>query len=420
MKRRQFLTGLTGATVASASAVSIAKPAIASETTTLKMALAWPKNFLGLGESSQRLSEGIERATDGRYKVQLLGPGEYAVSGNLFNATSQGEIDIYHAVEYYWEEESKAFNFFATIPFGMTAYEQESWLSNMGGQKLWDQLSARYNIKPFAAGNTGVQMGGWFNRRIETLTDIRGMRLRIPGMGGDVYKRLGAKLVNIPSTQLVQALNEDRIDGTEWLGPWSDINIGLHKAAKFYHWPGFHEPGTQISLGINLDRWKGMEPRTQRIIEICARAEGQRLLAKFNAENARSIQELKALPDIQLIPYPTIVLDALGKASGESVAALSRGGQIEKQIYESFIRARWQLLQWAKFSDEAYLLARRLPFSYRRTVSAGEKRILPSKDSTPKSVSSSERITKNIPQFQVKVSPSSKKPGSGGFNPFQN
>lgn len=415
MQRRQLLTGAAGATIAAA---IMPKPAISRNAQQLKLALAWPKKFPGLGTSSERLARSISLATDSRVDVVTLDPSEIDIEGSLIDAVGSGKADMYHAVEYYWEKKSRAFNFFASVPFGMTALEQEAWLSNMGGQKLWDELSAKYNIKPLAVGNTGVQMGGWFNRVINTPADIKGLKLRMPGIGGDVYKRLGAELIDLPSAVVPRALKDQKIDATEWLGPWPDMEMGFHKVARLYYWPGFHEPGTQISLGINLDVWKSFSDSERKIIEITSRTESQRLLAKFNAENSQAISKIKKSGTVKLAEFPPLVLNSLGQVSGDVVREVAKEGALEQRIYESFIRARWQLLQWAKFSDEAYLLARRLPFSYRRSVTFRGPRKKQVKK-VKKAVSSKSQVSKNIPQFEVKVTPNVGVSKPETFNPFR-
>lgn len=241
----------------------------------------------------------------------------------------------------------------------------------------------------------------------------------MPGMGGEVYRSLGAKIIDLQSIEVPEALKNNKIDATEWLGPWPDMEMGFHRAARLYYWPGFHEPGTQISLGINLDLWNSFSDAVKRIVEISARTESQRVLAKFNAENSRAITLIKESESVKLAEFPPSVLNTLGKASGDVVREIANDGIIEKRIYNSFIRARWQLLQWAKYSDEAYLLARRLPFSYRRSVALRGRRGVVQRSKAKKAVSSPPRLSEKIPQFEMKVTPNLKLPKSEAFNPFR-
>ena len=370
MKRRSVLAGAAGvsATVV-ATALTAPKPALAQGQRVLKMVTAWPRNFPGLGTSANRLARSITDASDGELTVKLYAAGELVPAGRVFDAVSKGEADMYHAAEYYWEGKSKAFNFFASVPFGMTALELDTWLSKLGGQELWDTLSGRYNIKAMAAGNTGVQMGGWSNKRIETPEELKGLKIRMPGLAGEVLRRLGARTVSVSPAAMIAALKSGRIDATEWLGPWSDMALGLHKAARFYYWPGFQEPGTMISLGINRGIWDDLKPRHRRLIELASHAESQRMLADFNRKNSEAIFAIQKLKAVDLVRYPKAVLLAFAGASEKVIAQSVKGDAVGEKIHASFMATRAKLARWMKYSDESYLVARRLPFAYSRLPS---------------------------------------------------
>ncbi len=377
MKRRTVLAGL-GAGVATA---ALPAPAIAKNKQEFKLVTAWPKNFPGLGTSADRLARSITLASDGELTIKLYGAGELYSVKESFDAVSQGEADMYHAAEYYWDDRSRIFNFFASIPFGMTAFEMDAWLSKFGGQKLWDELSARFNIKALAAGNIGMQMGGWYNKKIEVPEDFSGMKVQFPGLGGDVLRQLGAETLSVPPGQIVSQLKSGQIQAAEWGGPWGDIGIGLHKAAQYYYWPGFHEPGTVISLGVNLDIWNNIKPDHRRIVKFACRMEGQRMLADFNSRNAAAIAKLIAERQVILSGFPTDVLNKFGQISGEIITQMVKDDKLGQRVLENFMSARMHMLQWTKYSEEAFLVARRLPFSYERTRVAGsnlEKRDLQS------------------------------------------
>ena len=242
------------------------------------MVTTWPKNFPGLGTGAQRLADRITNGTEGRIEVKLFSAGELVPPFESFDAVSQGTADMYHAAEYYWQGKSKAFNFFATVPFGLTASEVDAWIYHSGGQALWDELSADFNLKPLMAGNTGVQWGGWFNKEINSIEDFKGLKMRMPGLGGEVLRRLGAAAVALPGGEIFPALQAGTIDATEWVGPWNDLAFGFYKITKYYYWPGFHEPGTILSLGINKDVWESLSASDQSLIETCRRR-GEQLRA---------------------------------------------------------------------------------------------------------------------------------------------
>src|SRR6516225_8529909 len=220
MDRRSFLTR---AGVTTSVAATFPAPAIAQSIRELKIVTSWPKGFPGLGTSAERLGRGISE---------------------VFDAVSSGVADMYHSAEYYWEKRSPAFNFFAAVPFGFTADEIAAWIHFGGGQALWDELSAGFNIKPLMSTNTGVQMGGWFTKEVKGAESYAGLRYRMPGLGAEVLRRLGAVVVNLPGGEITAALKSNAIDASEWVGPWNDMVLGLHKVSKFYYYPGFHEPGT--------------------------------------------------------------------------------------------------------------------------------------------------------------------------------
>lgn len=368
MKRRTFL-----AAAPAAAAASLAAPAIAQGKRELKMALAWPLNFPGFGTSAQTLAKTITAASDGALSVKVHGAGELVPVNQMFDAVSNGSVDMYHAIEYYWESKSKAYNFFASIPFGMTAIEVDTWLTKYGGQELWDELSARYNIKPFAAGSTGMQMGGWYNKEINELSDFEGLKIRITGLAAELLSKFGAKPVTIPGGKVVGALKSGEIHAAEWVGPWNDMMLGLHKAAKYYYHPGFHEPGTQISVGMNLDLWISLTEKQKEIVRMACRSEAMRMLAEFNSRNAVAISELAKAGTAQIREFPESALNTLGEAAGQVVAGSIKGDPLGERILASYLSARYQLLRWTKVAEEAFLVARRLPFTYNKSDTFGQQ-----------------------------------------------
>ncbi len=365
MKRRQFIKGAAAAgVVGAASVASFPAPAIAGEKRQLKMVTTWPKNFPGLGTGAQRLADRITNMSGGTLSVKLYAAGELVPPFESFDAVSSGTADIYHGAEYYWQGKSKAFNFFAAVPFGLTATELNSWIYFGGGQKLWDGVSADFNIKPFLAGNTGGQMGGWFNKEINTLEDYKGLKIRMPGLGGEVLRRIGAAAVNLPGGEIFQALQSGAIDATEWVGPWNDLAFGFYKVAKYYYWPGFHEPGSALSCGVNLKLWESLSPEHKAIINSAAQAENSYVLAEFNARNSGALDTLIKKHGVKLRRFSNHILQAIGKASGEVVAEVANTDENTRKVYDSFIDFRKKSISWSKISDQAYWNARLLPFKY--------------------------------------------------------
>ena len=368
MKRRSFLAGLGVGAGAAAGAAPFSSSAAANSaggaTRKLKMVTTWPKNFPGLGMTPERIAKRMHAATDGRIDIRVYGAGELVPAFEAFDAVSGGAADMYHGAEYYWQGKSKAFNFFTSVPFGMNAAEINSWVYYGGGQQLWDDLSAGFNIKPLLAGNTGVQMGGWYNREIKSAEDFKGLKIRMPGLGGEVLRRLGAAAVALPGGEIFPALQSGAIDATEWVGPWNDLAFGFYKITKYYYYPGFHEPGAALAVGFNRDFWQSLSARDQAIFAAVCAAENEVTLAEFNARNSAALEILQSKHGVKLNRFSDEVLAAIGKASGEVLAEVAAADPVTAKVYQSFLAARKSGMTWARLSEEAYSQARRLEFPY--------------------------------------------------------
>jgi TRAP-type mannitol/chloroaromatic compound transport system substrate-binding protein len=271
---------------------------------------------------------------------------------------------MYHSAEYYWQMSSPAFSFFCTVPFGLTANEMDAWIYWGGGQELWDELSAGFKIKPLLVGNTGVQMAGWFVKEVTGIESYQGLRYRMPGLGGEVLSRVGAIVVNLPGGEIVSSLQSGAIDASEWIGPWNDMALGLQEAAKYYYYPGFHEPGTAFALGINKAVWDGLSPDDRNVIAAAAAAENVRSLAEFNANNTAALDTLVSEHGVQVRKLDDAIVRALGKASGEVLAEISQHDPLTRRVYESFLGFRKNAIRWSDLSEHAYLNARALDFPY--------------------------------------------------------
>ncbi|MCK0069614.1 TRAP transporter substrate-binding protein [Kordiimonas laminariae] len=362
---------LRGAGVAGAAAVIAAcdggttttadgAPAIVSKKRNLKMVTSWPKNFPGLGTGADRLAKRIEALSDGAIKVKLYAAGELVGALECFDAVSQGKADMYHAAEYYWQGKSPAFNFFAAVPMGMTANEMNAWIQFGGGQELWDELSGGFNIKPFAAGNSSTQMGGWFNKDINSIEDFQGLRIRMPGLGGEVMKRIGATPVTKQGGEIFQALSQGNIDATEWVGPWNDLAFGFHTIVKKYYYPGIHEPGTTLSMGLNKELWEDMSPREQEIIRSASMAENDMMHAEFNANNARALNTLINDHGVELKRFDDAILKRLAEVSAEVIADAANTDELSQKVFKSFSESRTSGMQWGEIGEQAFVHARGL------------------------------------------------------------
>jgi TRAP-type mannitol/chloroaromatic compound transport system substrate-binding protein len=250
------------------------------------MVTDWTDTMPGISSTSRRVARTIEEVTKGRIKIEVFPANTFVSAFETFDAVSEGVADMYHSYDGYFEKKSPALTFYCGVPFGFTANELFAWVRYGGGQELWDQLGGQFNIKPLLLLSTGTQMGGWFTSEMTSLEAFKGLRYRMPGLGGEVLRRLGAAVVNLPGGEIVAALKSGAIDASEWIGPWPDMALGLHQAARYYYYPGFHEPGTAHTLGINRRVWESFDVGDQRLIESNALAEYGHTLAEFNANNA--------------------------------------------------------------------------------------------------------------------------------------
>jgi TRAP-type mannitol/chloroaromatic compound transport system substrate-binding protein len=366
MKRRDFVrsVGAGGALVGAAVATSsFPAPAIAQGIKQFKMVTTWPKNFPGLGTGAERLAERITIMTGGQIEVKVFAAGELVPAFESFDAVSSGNAEMSHSVSYYWQGKSPAFNFFAAVPFGLTANEHAAWIVYGGGQELWDEVSAPFAIKPFLRASTGIQMGGWFRREINTLDDFKGLKFRMPGLGGEVMRRLGAAVVNLPGGEIFPALQSGTIDGTEWVGPWHDLAFGFYKVAPYYYWPGWHEPGTTGEVMINLQAWEGLTGEQQAIFQAAIAAEAWQEFADFSAHNADSLKVLIDEHDVQLRRFSDELLGQIGQVAEEVVAEVGNSDAMTTQVYESYLTFREKSVGWGELSDQGYLAARALLFT---------------------------------------------------------
>jgi TRAP-type mannitol/chloroaromatic compound transport system substrate-binding protein len=326
----------------------------------LNMVTTWPKNFPGMGVSAERFASRVREATEGQIDITVYAAGELVPALGAFDAVSLGNADIYHAADYYWQGKSKAFNFFCAVPFGMTTSETAAWIHHDGGQALWDELGARFNIKALLGGSTGVQMGGWFRDEISTLEDLKGLRIRIPGLGGEVYSRLGATPVTKAGGEIFLALSQGNIDATEWVGPWNDLAFGFHEIVKYYYYPGFHEPGTSLAIGFNKQLWDSLDGAEQAIIESAALAEHTYTISEYDARNAEALKTLIDQHGVQLRRFSDEILREFARISAEVLDEVAANDELTSRVYQSYKASMGRTMRWGEISEQAYAQARAL------------------------------------------------------------
>jgi TRAP-type mannitol/chloroaromatic compound transport system substrate-binding protein len=357
MKRREILKGGVAGGVAAAAA-TVAAPAIAQERIEIAMVSTWPRDFPGLGTGAQRFAKRISDMSDGRIQVEYFAGGERVKPFDSFDEVASGNAQMYHAADYYWKGKHPGWAYFTSVPFGLTYTEMNAWIRFGGGQELWDELAADFGLKNMMCGSTGVQMGGWFRKEINSADDFKGLKMRIPGLGGDVMAKLGASPVSLPGSQIYENLVSGSIDATEWVGPWNDSFMKFYEAAKYYYFPGMHEPGSMLAAGANKKFWDGLSKSDQYLIEAAAAMENDVMMSEYNAKNGESLAKLITDQGVELREFNDDVYDSFGEAADEVFDEVQSHDELAKRIHESFAKSREQVGSWAKISDQAYVAQR--------------------------------------------------------------
>lgn len=325
-----------------------------------KLVTTWPKNYPGLGMAPEQFAELVDRMSSGRLKIKVYGDGQLVPAMEVFDAVSRGTTEIGHGAAYYWKGKIPASVFFTAVPFGLNAQEMNAWLYHGEGMQLWREAYAPFNLIPMAGGNTGVQMAGWFNREINSVADLKGLKMRIPGLGGEVITRAGGEAVTIPGSELYTALQTGVIDAAEWVGPYNDQAFGFHQIAKYYYYPGWHETGSSLEFIINAEAWSSLPEDLQVIVEVAARAVNQDMLDEYTARNNTALVQLVDEHGVQVRRLPDDVLIELHQISDEVLAELAESNDLARRAYDSQRKFQSQVSEYHKISEEAYYQTRQL------------------------------------------------------------
>ena len=318
----------------------------------------WPKNYPGLGMAPERFSTLVEEMSQGQLKVKVYGAGELVPAMGVFDAVSSGSVEMGHGGAYYWKGKVPAAQFFAGVPFGFTADEINAWVYRGGGLELWEELYKPFNMKPLPGGNTGTQMFGWFNKEINSLDDIKGLKMRFPGFGGEVFKRAGGVPVNIPGGELYTAMQTGTIDAVEWVGPYNDLAFGFQQVAKYYYYPGWHEPGSMLEFTINIEAWDSLPSHLQSIVSTAAKAVNQDLLNEYNASNNRALQDLIKNHNVQLRELPKDVINEFRSISEEILETSAANDPAVNKVYQSFKKFMAEVKSFNAIAGDAFIEAR--------------------------------------------------------------
>lgn len=361
MKRREFVGGL--ALAAGTAACSRQAPERVSSTDSSKrfewnMVTSWPEKLRGLGTGVQRLADRIFAVSGGRMKITVYPAGQLVSALEVFDNVSRGVVQMGHDPSYYHRGKVPAAQYFTAIPFGQNANEINAWVYHGGGLELWRELYEPFGLVPIPAGNTGVQMAGWFNREIRTADDLKGLKMRIPGLGGEVMQRAGVVQVTVPALEIFTALQTGVVDAAEWVGPYNDVALGLHRAARYYYYPGWHEPGPMLQCTINREAWDSLPADLQEVISTCCQAINMDMQAEYNYGNALALQQLKEDPDVEIRPLPSDVLALLQELSRQAIDELVARDEWAARIHESFAAFQSTSVPNQLISEQAFLNAR--------------------------------------------------------------
>ena len=346
-------------TAALAAAATLAAPSIATaQTLKWRMVTSWPKRLPGPGMSAERVAERIRTLSNGRLDIQVSAAGEVVPAFGVLEAVGNGVAEMGHTASFYWQGKMAAASFFTTVPFGLTPAEHVAWIDAGGGQALWDDLYKPFGVKPFMGGNTGVCMGGWFRRELKSLADLRGLKLRSLGLGGEVYRRLGATPQTTPPAEILTSLQSGVIDGAEFVGPGTDIALGLYRVAPFYYYPGFNKPNGTGECIVALKAWDALPADLRSIVAHACATEAGYALAEMERLNAQALAALVADHNVKLTAFPDDVVAAARKEADSVLGELSSRDAASAKVHASYNDFRARVANWSRVSIEAVLRGR--------------------------------------------------------------
>jgi TRAP-type mannitol/chloroaromatic compound transport system substrate-binding protein len=356
LTRRMLASG--GAVVA-VGAATMSMPAIVrGETRRWRMITSWPKRLPGPGLSAERIAERIRTLSGGRLEITVAAAGEIVPAFEVLDAVGSGIAEMGHTAAFYWQGKEPAAAFFTTVPFGLTPNEHVAWIDADGGQALWDEIYAPFGVKPFMGGNTGVSMGGWFRHELKSRDDLHGLKMRALGLGGEIYRRLGALPQATAPGEILLALQSGVIDGAEFVGPGSDIALGFHRFAPFYYGPGFNKPNGTGECIISRKVWDALDGEMQAIVAHACAAEASYALAEMERLNVEALATLVTRDHVQLKTFPADVITSARAAADDVLSEIAGKGAAARKVYDSYTGFRARVVAWSDISLKAVLEAR--------------------------------------------------------------
>jgi len=318
------------------------------------MVTSWTPGLPVLQTGAERLARRIGEISGGRLEIEVYAGGELVPQLGVFDAVSGGAIQCGMSASYYWAGRSKAAQWFTAVPFGLNAQGMSAWFHGGDGLKLWEETYAPFDLIPRPGGSTGVQMGGWFNKKVEDIGDFKGLKFRMPGLGGKVLAKVGATVILTAVAEIFTNLERGVIDATEWVGPLHDLRLGLHQAAKYYYYPGWHEPGSYLEYMFNKKAYESLPRELQYIVNAAAMESEQWILAQFEAQNGAALQTLINTHKTQLIRYPNEVLNALRPLAAQVLEEEASKEPMARKVHENFRKFQKVMGTWGAVSEKAY------------------------------------------------------------------
>ncbi|MBD1832058.1 TRAP transporter substrate-binding protein [Cyanobacteria bacterium FACHB-472] len=360
MKRRQFVSstaiGATSAAALAACSRTATGPNVQANSQPRirwRMATSWPKSLDTIFGGADTVCKRVSEMTNGRFTITPFAAGEIVPGLQVLDAVQTGTVECGHTASYYYVGKNPALGFGTTVPFGLNAQQQNSWLYHGGGLDAMHKLYADFNVINFPAGNTGTQMGGWFKREIKSVADLNGLKMRIPGLGGEVMNRLGVNVQVLPGGEVYLALDRGAIDAAEWVGPYDDEKLGLNKAAQFYYYPGWWEPGATLEMQINKSQWERLPKDYQQVLKTATMEANLNMLAQYDALNGQALRRLVAA-GTKLTPYSKEIMQAAQKASFDLYEQNAAKNATFKQVYEQWKAFREQVYKWNQVNELSY------------------------------------------------------------------
>lgn len=361
MDRRKFLEksvlATAGAGLLSACGKAASEgggPAVHTrESVTWRLASSFPRGLDTIFGSAEVLANRLEAMSEGRFRIRVYPLGEIVPGLQVMDAVQQGTVQVGHTASYYYIGKNPALAFDCCVPFGLTSRQQTAWLTEGGGLELMRDLFADFNITTFPAGNTGTQMGGWFKREIGSAADLRGLKMRIPGLGGEVMSRLGATVQVLAGGDIYPALERGAIDATEWVGPYDDEKLGFHKVARYYYYPGWWEPGPSLSYLVNRDAWAKLPSTYQEMFAAAASESATVMQARYDHQNPAAMARLLA-DGVEVRAFSDDLLEAAQKASFEMFEEQAAADATYRKVYDAWTTARRDAFRWFATAEQAY------------------------------------------------------------------